>query len=157
MTTHTRTITLDREQAQDCLYRLGLLQFWRDYGGADFYEVVSIGGFQERYIDADDRPGDTSHDGNGWTRTVREYVVSTEPATGEDRARLDDLRDTRAALGDVDRRFLDALSATERASFVAAHLAAHRSRGKRVQRDGRGGWEAVPYAPAPVLLDDDRL
>lgn len=161
MTTTTNTITLDRSEQHDCLYRLGERQFWRHYDGTEFYEVVRALGLQTRYIDADERPFDHSHDGNGWHRTVREYVISATPATGEDRARLVDVHDTRLALGDVDTRVMDTMGPAERMSFVAAHLASWRAdrdrRVLRVQRDGQGGWEAVLREQEPVALDDDRL
>ncbi|WP_221091559.1 hypothetical protein [Deinococcus aquaedulcis] len=84
----------------------------------------------ERYIDADDRPWDHSHDGNGWREKVRAYTLGpavTDPAT---LSALHDAWDLRHVRANFVAGYLDALSPAERASRELAELDAFRQRGQ---------------------------
>lgn len=89
---NARTIELNHDELQhDVLTLASGQRFWYSDYYAHYSRITSQSAVTTRYIDADERPGDNSHDGNGWTEKVRKYTVQDD-ATPEEIAELDALR-----------------------------------------------------------------
>lgn len=147
---------LSRNELSDAVTLNGV-RYWPDEQGR-FHQLVKAGKITTRYTDADSRPGDHSHDGNGWTEKVREYDTAQVTDAALDN-QLRDLRDTRYALGDVVPGFMDNMGPAELASFEAARLQAYRTRdGLRLTMDVKKGADGLWVAtarPAPVVEENE--
>ncbi len=116
------------------------------------HRLTATGGTSTRYTDADDRPGDHSHDGNGWTEQVRDYTIDDQPAP-------DEIRNLILGLENTDRAFWQAMVPAERESYFTAvtawwsSLQPNGKLGLQLLRDGQGGWTTAPF-PAEVKDED---
>lgn len=138
-------LALSKDEAEGELIRVGDDLWYEHAVRKQFARVLSVSPARKQYIDADNRPWDNSHDGNGWTIWVRDYelgdVISSEDPRYSD---ILTARDTKAALMDVDQEFLSGLSRQEYASYVAARLAAYRDKSLSVYKGEDGLWHTIP-------------
>lgn len=127
------------------------------YLESDVLQITPTGQRTTRYVDADDRPGRTDHDGDGWTEHVSEHTAAAVPADQREHV----TREYRLHL--LAREFapgyLEAMNPDERRARLVAELDAHNSRQgtRRTRRAVKigGQWttEAIPADPD----EDDRL
>ena len=159
----TVILGLTREVASDRLYVVDGKTYyhykkWASYTPeySDFYEVTNISATRTQYVDADERPWDDSHDGNGWQERVRDYTLAHEPVPAGDLLdRLVYARDLHWAMYAVDSRWVAALPTAERPSYERALVEVYRSGYKLIGVRGEDGtWTAQERHPAPTPADD---
>ncbi|GHG37635.1 hypothetical protein GCM10017784_35080 [Deinococcus indicus] len=155
MTATTPTVHLTRSEINAFTITLGQQRYLVRDGQT--LAIAPTGRRGTRYTDADDRPGDLTPDGNGWTHRTEEYATE---ALAPERAAQVELEFELARLArEFAPGYLDALPRTERRERLLAELEAARSavgprRTRRaVKLDGQWTTEPIPADP----VDDDRL
>lgn len=146
----TQKVWVDKSEVQWRIVTLDGKKYVEE--GGKFFAVASEKR-TSRYVDADERWWDHSHDGNGWTEYGTEYAHSGEAVSSELQERLSYITDLRLALTNYGAEWVAALPAEQRRSFYDSVVAVHRSNYKLHTALVDGAWVATENSPEPQQDD----